>query len=116
MQIKNAEPKITRLLVNRRTILAVLAIFLIGLDRYAKVWAWQVGQNQSQSLMPWLRLSYWQNSGLALSLPLGGLWPIILSAVGLVILIIILINRVRQKSFNQAVNLGQVILGAFSNL
>lgn len=101
--------------IKKMALLSSVAIFLIILDRFLKVWATYVWSTTPLELSSWFSLDYSLNDSLAFSLPANKYFILIVIVLLLFVLTATFLKDFKNKNL-QAVLWFTIILGASSNL
>jgi signal peptidase II len=101
--------------IKKMALLSSVAIFLIILDRFLKVWATYVWSITPLELSSWFSLDYSLNDSLAFSLPANKYFIITVIILLLFVLTATFLKDFKNKN-SQAVLWFSIILGASSNL
>jgi signal peptidase II len=94
----------------------LLAVFLIGFDRFFKVLALnQVFDPPVSVLQDWFKLGFSPNYNIAFSIPFSGFWLNVLIGLMILGLLFYLVFLGKKKEYKQFAPLTFLIFGAISN-
>ena len=101
--------------MTKRTIAVIVAVVIVVLDQVTKAWAVAVASEEPITLIDgWFQVLVTRNSGASFSTFTGGGQIIALIAIGIVVGIVVLVDRV-PTNFDAAA-LGLILGGAAGNL
>lgn len=92
-----------------------ILIIILALDRWSKWEALTHWSSEPVRVLPGVRLTFLLNKGIAFSLPFGGWWLLVLTALILLGVLVLLVYSIKRKNKAMVRGLVLILLGAASN-